>query len=156
MIKVRKVPGENPDTASAGKATSRKIPQTVATDIHWSRLAIDPRVENPEEIRDRIVEAVRYIPVKQLGTTDDRGFSPFRDDTLSMREKAFPKIRLRWREQNWRKKLSMVDRAEDEPERLRSTIGVNMKSAHVSDMRSIGPLRLFRVLELSIAAYISA
>jgi hypothetical protein len=50
----------------------------------------------------------------------------------------------------------MADRAEDEPERLRSTLGVNMKSAHFSDMRSIGTLRLFRVLELSIAAYISA
>ena len=39
---------------------------------------IDPRIETPEEIRDRILEAVRYIPLEQLGTTDDCGFSPFR------------------------------------------------------------------------------
>jgi hypothetical protein len=64
MVKVDKVPGENPDVASAGKATNRQIPQTEATDIHCGRLAIGPSVENPEEIRDRIVEAVRYISSK--------------------------------------------------------------------------------------------
>ena len=56
---------------------------------------IDPRVENPKEIRDRILEAARYIPVEQLGTTDDCGFSPFCDDTSTTREKAFAKIRSR-------------------------------------------------------------
>jgi methionine synthase II (cobalamin-independent) len=56
---------------------------------------IDPRVERPEEIRDRILEAARYIPVEQLGTTDDCGFSPFCDDTSTTREKAFAKIRSR-------------------------------------------------------------
>jgi 5-methyltetrahydropteroyltriglutamate--homocysteine methyltransferase len=56
---------------------------------------IDPRVETPEEIRDRILEAARYIPVEQLGTTDDCGFSPFSDDTSTPREKAFEKIRAR-------------------------------------------------------------
>lgn len=56
---------------------------------------IDPRVESPEEIRDRILEAVPYIPVEQLGTTDDCGFSPFCDDTSTTREKAFAKIRSR-------------------------------------------------------------
>jgi 5-methyltetrahydropteroyltriglutamate--homocysteine methyltransferase len=56
---------------------------------------IDPRVETPEEIRDRVLEAARYIPVEQLGTTDDCGFSPFCDDTSTTREKAFAKIRAR-------------------------------------------------------------
>ena len=56
---------------------------------------IDPRIENPKEIRDRILEAARYIPVEQLGTTDDCGFSPFCDDTSTTREKAFSKIRSR-------------------------------------------------------------
>jgi 5-methyltetrahydropteroyltriglutamate--homocysteine methyltransferase len=56
---------------------------------------IDPRVETPEEIRDRVLEAARYIPVDQLGTTDDCGFSPFCDDTTTTREKAFQKIRAR-------------------------------------------------------------
>ena len=56
---------------------------------------IDPRVETPEEIRDRVLEASRYIPAEQLGTTDDCGFSPFCDDTSTTREKAFEKIRAR-------------------------------------------------------------
>jgi 5-methyltetrahydropteroyltriglutamate--homocysteine methyltransferase len=56
---------------------------------------IDPRVETPEEVRDRILEASRYIPVEQLGTTDDCGFSPFCDDTSTTRDTAFAKIRSR-------------------------------------------------------------
>jgi 5-methyltetrahydropteroyltriglutamate--homocysteine methyltransferase len=56
---------------------------------------IDPRVETPEEIRDRILEAAEYIPADRLGTTDDCGFAPFSDDTSTSREKAFDKIRAR-------------------------------------------------------------
>jgi 5-methyltetrahydropteroyltriglutamate--homocysteine methyltransferase len=56
---------------------------------------IDPRVETPQEVRDRILEAARYIPVGQLGTTDDCGFSPFCDDTTTTRDTAFEKIRAR-------------------------------------------------------------
>jgi 5-methyltetrahydropteroyltriglutamate--homocysteine methyltransferase len=56
---------------------------------------IDPHVESPEEIRDRILEAAAYIPVEQLGTTDDCGFSPFCDDTSTSRNTAFEKIRAR-------------------------------------------------------------
>jgi 5-methyltetrahydropteroyltriglutamate--homocysteine methyltransferase len=56
---------------------------------------IDPRVETPEEVRDQVLAAAQYIPVKQLGTTDDCGFSPFCDDTSTSREKAFEKIRTR-------------------------------------------------------------
>jgi 5-methyltetrahydropteroyltriglutamate--homocysteine methyltransferase len=56
---------------------------------------IDPRVETPEEIRDRVLEAAEYIPIEQLGTTDDCGFSPFSDDTSTSRETAFDKIRAR-------------------------------------------------------------
>jgi 5-methyltetrahydropteroyltriglutamate--homocysteine methyltransferase len=56
---------------------------------------IDPRIETAEEVRDRILEAAEYIPVGQLGTTDDCGFSPFCDDTSTTRETAFEKIRAR-------------------------------------------------------------
>jgi 5-methyltetrahydropteroyltriglutamate--homocysteine methyltransferase len=56
---------------------------------------IDPRVESPEEIRDRTLEAAEYIPVGQLGTCDDCGFSPFSDDTTTSRDTAFAKIRAR-------------------------------------------------------------
>ena len=56
---------------------------------------IDPNVETPEEVRDRVLEAARYIPLEQLGTTDDCGFSPFCDDTSTSRDAAFAKIRAR-------------------------------------------------------------
>jgi 5-methyltetrahydropteroyltriglutamate--homocysteine methyltransferase len=56
---------------------------------------IDPRVETPEEIRDRVLEAAEYIPLEQLGTTDDCGYSPFCDDTSTTRDTAFAKIRAR-------------------------------------------------------------
>jgi 5-methyltetrahydropteroyltriglutamate--homocysteine methyltransferase len=56
---------------------------------------IDPRVETPEEVRDRVLEAAEFIPVAQLGTTDDCGFSPFCDDTSTTRDTAFAKIRAR-------------------------------------------------------------
>jgi methionine synthase II (cobalamin-independent) len=55
----------------------------------------DPRVETPEEVRDRVLEACEYIPVEQLGTTDDCGFSPFSDDTSTSRATAFAKIQAR-------------------------------------------------------------
>src|SRR5882762_9411442 len=55
----------------------------------------DPHMETPEEVRDRVLEACEYIPVEQLGTTDDCGFSPFSDDTSTSRDTAFAKIRAR-------------------------------------------------------------
>ena len=56
---------------------------------------LDPRIETAEEIRDMILEAAEVIPVDQLGTTDDCGFSPFADDTSTSRETAFAKIKAR-------------------------------------------------------------
>ena len=56
---------------------------------------IDPRIESPEEVRDRVLEAAEYIPLDQLGTTDDCGFAPFSDDMSTTRETAFAKIRAR-------------------------------------------------------------
>jgi 5-methyltetrahydropteroyltriglutamate--homocysteine methyltransferase len=56
---------------------------------------IDPRVETSEEVRDRVLEAAKYIPLEQLGTTDDCGFAPFCDDVSTTREVAFAKIRAR-------------------------------------------------------------
>jgi 5-methyltetrahydropteroyltriglutamate--homocysteine methyltransferase len=58
---------------------------------------IDPRVDTPEEIRDRVLEAAEYIPPDQLGTTDDCGYSPFSDDTSTTRDTAFAKIAARVR-----------------------------------------------------------
>ena len=56
---------------------------------------IDPRVETPEEVRDRVLRAAEYIALQQLGTTDDCGYSPFCDDISTSRETAFAKIRSR-------------------------------------------------------------
>ncbi len=56
---------------------------------------LDPHIETPEEVRDRVLEAARYIPLAQLGTTDDCGFSPFCDDVSTSRDTAFAKIRSR-------------------------------------------------------------
>jgi 5-methyltetrahydropteroyltriglutamate--homocysteine methyltransferase len=56
---------------------------------------IDPRVETPAEVRDRILEAATFIDPARLGSTDDCGFSPFGDDTSTSRDTAFAKIRAR-------------------------------------------------------------
>ncbi len=58
---------------------------------------IDPRIETPEQVRDRVLEAARYIPVQQLGTTDDCGYAPFSDDRSTSRDVAFAKIQARVR-----------------------------------------------------------
>ncbi len=55
----------------------------------------NPRIETPEEVQDRVLEAAEYIPIKQLGTTDDCGFSPFSDNTSITRDAAFAKIQAR-------------------------------------------------------------
>src|SRR3989442_7246035 len=56
---------------------------------------INPRIETPEEVRDRVLEAAEFIPLPQLGTTDDCGFAPFGDDTSTSRDIAFAKINAR-------------------------------------------------------------
>jgi len=56
---------------------------------------IDPRLESADIVRDRVLEAARFIPLHQLGTTDDCGFAPFCDDQSTSRELAFAKIRAR-------------------------------------------------------------
>jgi 5-methyltetrahydropteroyltriglutamate--homocysteine methyltransferase len=56
---------------------------------------IDPKIEKPEAVRDRVLEAAEFIPLESLGTTDDCGFSPFADDTSTSRETAFAKVKSR-------------------------------------------------------------
>jgi 5-methyltetrahydropteroyltriglutamate--homocysteine methyltransferase len=56
---------------------------------------LNPEIETKETVRDRVIEAAGYIPLSQLGTTDDCGFSPFCDDVSTTRETAFAKIRAR-------------------------------------------------------------
>jgi 5-methyltetrahydropteroyltriglutamate--homocysteine methyltransferase len=58
---------------------------------------IDPRIDTAEEVRDRVIEAANYIPLEQLGTTDDCGYAPFSDDVSTSRDTAFAKIEARVR-----------------------------------------------------------
>ena len=56
---------------------------------------LDPEIEAPEQVCDRLLEAAEHIPLDRLGSTDDCGFSPFADDTSTARDVAFEKIRAR-------------------------------------------------------------
>ena len=56
---------------------------------------IDARIETPQQVRDRVLQAADFIPLDQLGTTDDCGFAPFCDDQSTSRDTAFAKIRAR-------------------------------------------------------------
>jgi 5-methyltetrahydropteroyltriglutamate--homocysteine methyltransferase len=56
---------------------------------------INPVVETAVQVRDRVLEAASFLPLAQLGTTDDCGFAPFADDTSTARDTAFSKIRAR-------------------------------------------------------------
>lgn len=63
---------------------------------------LNPKVETPEEVAEQLVTASKYIPVDQLGATDDCGFSPFSIDLKPKhgspdfaRDIAFQKIAAR-------------------------------------------------------------
>ncbi|WP_254560084.1 cobalamin-independent methionine synthase II family protein [Dyadobacter diqingensis] len=56
---------------------------------------LNPVIETPGQVSDLLLEAYEYIPIAQLGSTDDCGFSPFADDISTAREIAFEKIRAR-------------------------------------------------------------
>jgi len=83
---------DDPDQALAEFARNLKPHQKLfvgVTDV------INPQIESAEVVRDRILAAAKHIPVSQLGTTDDCGFSPFADDAGTSREIAFAKIAAR-------------------------------------------------------------
>ena len=86
----------------ASEADRIKVLQTVKENLKPDQMVfigvidvINPRIESAEEVCDSILEASKYIPLNQLGTTDDCGFSPFCDDVSTTRETAFEKIRSR-------------------------------------------------------------
>ena len=56
---------------------------------------INPAIETPSQVRDRILEAASILHVTSLGSTDDCGFSPFADDISTACDTAFSKIRAR-------------------------------------------------------------
>src|SRR5580704_2711745 len=56
---------------------------------------INPTIETPAQVHERVLLAARFLAAEQFGTTDDCGFAPFADDTSTSREIAFAKIRAR-------------------------------------------------------------
>jgi 5-methyltetrahydropteroyltriglutamate--homocysteine methyltransferase len=86
----------------ASEADKPKVLQAVREVLKPHQLVfigvIDPinaAVETVEMVRDRVLQAASILPIEQLGTTDDCGFSPFADDTSTARDTAFSKIRAR-------------------------------------------------------------
>jgi hypothetical protein len=73
---------------------STEIPETEAADLCRRNCYIDPRIETAEEVPNRVLEAPGYMPVEQLGSTNDCGFAPFSDDTSTNRT-VFAKIETR-------------------------------------------------------------
>lgn len=88
----------------AGEADKQSVLKSIRENLKPGQVVfigvtdvLKPRVETPEEIRDLVLEAAEIIPVEQLATTDDCGFSPFADDDSTAREIAFEKIAARVR-----------------------------------------------------------
>ncbi|MFT4155996.1 cobalamin-independent methionine synthase II family protein [Parafilimonas sp.] len=86
----------------AGEKNKQDVLQSIKENIRPDQTVfigvtdvLSPRVETPEEICDTVIEAAEKIPLQQLGTTDDCGFSPFADDLSTSRDTAFAKIKAR-------------------------------------------------------------
>lgn len=58
---------------------------------------VNEDVESDQTVCDRVLMAAEHIPISQLGTADDCGFSPFSDDVATSRDTAFAKIAARVR-----------------------------------------------------------
>ena len=88
----------------ASEKSARTVLETVAATLRPGQRVfvgvidpLDPAVETPEVVRDRVLEAAGILPLDRLGTTDDCGFSPFADDVSTARATAFEKIAARVR-----------------------------------------------------------
>jgi 5-methyltetrahydropteroyltriglutamate--homocysteine methyltransferase len=86
----------------AGESDPRAVLETIRANLKPGQRIfvgvtdpINPAIETAEQVRDRVLVAAEYIPMDQLGTTDDCGFAPFADDTSTSRATAFAKIKAR-------------------------------------------------------------
>ncbi|GAA4451385.1 cobalamin-independent methionine synthase II family protein [Phytohabitans houttuyneae] len=82
----------DPDRVLAAIATHLRPDQRVFVGVTDP---IDPVVESPALVRDRVLRAAEHLPPDRLGTCDDCGFAPFGDDTSTSRDVAFAKVRAR-------------------------------------------------------------
>ena len=92
----------NFDVALAGEADPVRVLKIIAHYLKPSQRVFvgvidpnDPCIESAEQVCARVLQAARLIPLAQLGTTDDCGFSPFCDDQSTSRDTAFAKIGAR-------------------------------------------------------------
>ncbi|MEO5877886.1 MAG: cobalamin-independent methionine synthase II family protein [Streptosporangiaceae bacterium] len=83
-----------PDPESVLSAIAERLPPDARVFIGVTD-PIDPRIETPEQVCDRVLQAARHLPADRLGTCDDCGFAPFADDTSTSRDTAFAKIAAR-------------------------------------------------------------
>jgi 5-methyltetrahydropteroyltriglutamate--homocysteine methyltransferase len=83
-----------PDPSTTLALVAEHLPATARVFVGVTD-PLDPRVETPAQVRDRVLAAARHLPADRLGSCDDCGFSPFADDTSTSRDIAFAKIRSR-------------------------------------------------------------
>ncbi len=88
--------------ALAGEAEPERVLRIIARHVKpHQRIfvgVIDPlvaQIETPQQVCERVLQAAAHLPLAQLGTTDDCGFSPFCDDESTTRATAFAKIAAR-------------------------------------------------------------
>ena len=95
LLFIGDVHGCQGDGEYCGVADEARASVTLRVTSHAGPRLPAPRVETAEEVRDRILEAARFIDPACLGSTDDCGFAPFSDDMSTSRDTAFAKIRAR-------------------------------------------------------------
>ncbi|MFF9587468.1 5-methyltetrahydropteroyltriglutamate--homocysteine methyltransferase [Streptomyces achromogenes] len=81
--------------ADQGSTHSKVVTDHLRPDSHVFVGVTDPlgpRIETPEQVRDRVLAAAQHILVTRLGTCDDAGFVTYADDTTLARDTAFAKI----------------------------------------------------------------
>lgn len=86
----------------AGEQNPEKVLKNISANLKPNQRAFigvidtcNEEVESEELVVKRILQAAKYIPIAQLGTTDNCGFSPFGDDIATTRALAFAKIAVR-------------------------------------------------------------
>ena len=105
---------------------------------------IDPRVETPEEVRDRVLEAAEYIPVEQLGTTRRlRLLAVLRrhDDDPRHGVREDPGAGARHRAGGGNPRRRLMAATDDEEELLRSVALQNAQSILLARQRAEEALR---------------
>ena len=79
---------------------------------------IDPRIETPEEVRDRIIEAASYIPLEQFGQQTIVGFRRFVMTRRRAARRHLQRLRRASAERRWPRQSSEPKMKDEEEEQL--------------------------------------